>query len=454
MKTATLKSTRIIGFAVTTALATTTLAGCAGKAAPSAAMSAESARAALAKGQKGKGRGDKAVSFAEAAVLAAPRDAATRALLGAAYLQSGRFASAATALNDAVQLGETSGRTVVNYSLALSALGRYAEAQALLAEHERQLDPADYGLAITLAGSPQQGVEALSNALRYGENTAKVRQNLAYAFALKGDWRSARLVAAQDVTADQLDQRLGEWAALSTAQMAAQRVAVLLGVTAKASDAGQPALLALTNFPTNEQLAAESATRDAAPAPAAMPGAVLADAELPAADTLAVPAEDTTLAAYEPAPEPAPVASYATTAPRIVLPKPVPAKAPARVATAMPVAAKPLPAKPSPAFQAAFVRQPGAYRVQLGSYASASSASDAWSRFQKRHPELKGTERVVTQARVNGKTYYRVAAGGFAKASAVSFCSLVKNGGGGCLAYASSRTLPGAVSRATLAAAR
>lgn len=452
MKTATLTSTRIIGFAVTTALATTTLAGCAGKPAPSAAMSAESARAALAKGQKSKGWGDKAVSFAEAAVLAAPRDAATRALLGAAYLQAGRFASAATALNDAVQLGETSGRTVVNYSLALSALGRYAEAQALLAEHERQLDPADYGLAITVAGSPQQGVEALSNALRYGENTAKVRQNLAYAFALKGDWRSARLVAAQDVTADQLDQRLGEWAALSTAQMAVQRVAALLGVTPKASDAGQPALLALTNFPTNEQLAAESATRAAAHAPAAMPAAVLADAELPAADTLAVPAEDTTLAAHEPAP--APAASYAATARRIVLPKPVPAKVPARVATAMPVAAKPLPAKPSPAFRAAFVREPGAYRVQLGSYASASSASDAWIRFQKRHPELKGAERVVTRARVNGKTYYRVAAGGFAKASAMSFCSLVKNGGGGCLAYASSRTLPGAVTRATLAAAR
>ena len=235
MKTATLRSTRIVGLAVTTALATTTLGGCAGKAAPSAAMSAEGAKAALVKGQ-----GDKAVAFAEAAVLAAPRDGASRALLGAAYLEAGRFASAATALNDAIQLGETSGRTVLTYSLALSALGRYAEAQALLVDHERRLDPADYGLAITLAGSPRQGVETLSNALRYGENTPKLRQNLAYAFALNGDWRSARLLAAQDVTADRLDQRLGEWAALSTPQMAVQRVAVLLGVTAKATDGGQP----------------------------------------------------------------------------------------------------------------------------------------------------------------------------------------------------------------------
>lgn len=440
MKTATLKRTRIVGLVLTTALATTTLAGCAGKAAPSAAVSADAARAALA-----KGKGDKAVIAAEAAALAAPRDAQTRALLGAAYLEAGRFASAAAALADAMQLGDTSGRTVLTRSLALSALGQYADAQALLAQHERALDPADFGLAIALAGSPQQGVEVLSNALRYGENSPKLRQNLAYAFALKGDWRSARLLAAQDVTADKIDQRLGEWAALSAPQMAPHRVAALLGVTAKA-DSGQPVHLALTNFPTNEQLAAEAATQEVALAPAPVAGAVLAAAELPAADAIAAPSEAPALAAYEP--KPAPVATSSTpAAPRIVLPKATPA--PARVAVAKPVAAK-----PSPAFQAAFVRQPGAYRVQLGSYASATGASDAWTRFQKRHPELKGAERVVTKAQVNGKTYYRVAAGGFAKASAASFCSLVKQGGGGCLAYASSRTLPGAAPGAAKTATR
>lgn len=451
MTTATPKSTHILGLVLTTALATTTLAGCAGKAAPSAAVSAEGAKAALA-----KGKGDKAVAFAEAAVLAAPRDAQTRALLGAAYLEAGRFVSAASALNDAIQLGDTSGRTVLTYSLALSAAGRYAEAQALLAERQRELDPVDYGLAITLAGSPQQGVEALSNALRYGENTPKLRQNLAYAFALSGDWRSARLLAAQDVTADKLNERLGEWAALSTPQMAAHRVAALLGVTAKA-DNGQPVHLALTNFPTNEQLASEAATQQAAPAPAPAPvaGAALANAELPAADAIAEPAEKTVLAAYEPAPDfapaPAPTATSSTpAAPRIVLPKPNPVSAgPVRTA-----AAKPVPAKPSAAFAAAFVRQPGAYRVQLGSYLSASAASNAWSRFQKRHPELKGAERVVTKATVKGKTYYRVAAGGFARTSASSFCALVKKSGGGCFAYASSRTLPGTANNATRVAAR
>ena len=425
-----------LGLVLTTALASAALSGCAGKVAPSAAMSAEAARAALA-----KGKGDKAVAAAEAAVLASPRDAATRALLGTAYVEAGRFASAAAAFGEAMQLGDSSSRTVLTRSLTLSAHGHFAEAQALLAEHQGTLDPVDYGLAITLAGSPQQGVETLSNALRYGENSPKLRQNLAYAFALKGDWRAARLLAAQDVTADKLDQRLGEWAQMTAPQMAVQRVASLLGVTAKA-DAGQPVHLALSNFPTNAQLAAETATQQAAPAAQPAPPAAVAlaraEVELPAADEIAAPVSAPALAAHKPAP--APVAtSYTPAAPRIVLPKPTPVAAPVRVAVAKPVAAKP-PAKPTPAFAAAFVRQHGAYRVQLGSYASASGANDAWTRFQKRHPELKGAERIVTKAQVNGKTYYRVAAGGFAKTSAASFCSRVKQSGDGCLAYAG--TLP------------
>lgn len=438
----TAKNARMMGLVLTTALASAALPGCAGKTAAPAALSAAQAQAAIA-----KGKGDKAVTLAEAAVLAAPRDGETRVLLGSAYVEAGRFASAAAAFADAMQLGETSGTTVLKYALTLSATGRYAEAQTLLARYERNLDPADYGLAITLAGSPQQGIEVLSNALRYGQNTAKMRQNLAFAFALKGDWRSARLLAAQDVTADKLDARLGEWAQMATPQMQAERVAALLGVTTKA-DSGQPARLALANFPTLDQLAAEPD----APAPQTpSAGAALADntaelpAQLPVADAPAAPAEEVALARYEPAEAPVAVSSTPA-APRIVLPKPVAApvaKAPARVA-----ARKPQAATPSAAFQAAFVRKPGGHQVQLGSYASMSGASEAWTRFQKRHPELQGADRIVTRAVVKGKTYYRVAAGGFAKSSATSFCSIVRSQGGGCLAFASPRALPASAATA------
>jgi Flp pilus assembly protein TadD len=450
MTTATANRTRMLGLALTTALASATLAGCAGKAAPSAAVSADAARAALA-----KGKGDKAVTAAEAAVLASPRDAQARTLLGAAYVEAGRFVAAEAAFADAMALGDGSGRTVLIRSLALSATGRYAEAQALLAEHQKAIDPVDYGLAITLAGSPQQGIEMLSSALRYGENSPKLRQNLAYAFALDGNWRSARLLAAQDVPADKLDERLGEWAQMSMPQMAAHRVAALLGVTAK-EDAGQPVHLALTNFPTNEQLAAEAATQQAAPVGETAPAPAVAlasqSAELPAAGAIASPAEPVVIARFE-AEEtlaPAPVAtSSMPAAPRIKLPEAKPSAAkPVRVA-----AAKPAPAKPAPAAKAAFVREPGDYRVQLGSYLSQADADAAWARFQKR-PELKGAERVVTTASVNGRTYYRVAAGGFAKSSANSFCAMVKQAGGGCLAYSAGRTLQGSAPAAARAAAK
>lgn len=438
---ATANKARVLRLAITTALASATLVSCAGQVAPTAAVSSDAAKAALA-----KGKGEKAVDFAEAAVLAAPRDGATRALLGAAYLEAGRFASAATAFADAVALSETSPGTVLKYALSLSADGRYAEAQTLLADHRSALDVADYGLAITLAGSPQQGIEALSDAIRYGENGPKVRQNLAYAFAMKGDWRSARLLAAQDLTADKLNERLGEWAQMAMPQMQVQRVAALLGVTAK-PDSGQPAQLALANFPTNEQLAAEAEASQPAPDAGELAGNMV---ELPAT----APAVETALAKYDPAP--APVATSSTpAAPRIVLPRATPA--PVRVAAApvaAPIAARPAPAKPSPAFEAAFVRKPGNYQVQLGSFASMSSASLAWTKYQQRHPELKGADRIITKAVVNGKTYYRVAAGGFARSSAVSFCSAVKKGGGGCLAFASSRTLPGAAKSETRVATR
>ena len=87
----------------------------------------------------------------------------------------------------------------------------------------------------------------------------------------------------------------------------------------------------------------------------------------------------------------------------------------------------------------------GDYNVQLGSYFSMSDANEAWKQFQKRYPEMGDAERVITKARVNGKIYYRVAAAGFAKSSARTLCRSVKGKGGGCIAYASSRPLPGAI---------
>ena len=183
-------SKRFVQLAVTTALATTALTGCTGKVAPSHAYSAEHAETALL-----KGKASKAVEYAEAAVLAAPRDANTRTLLGNAYLEDGRFVSAATTFAEAIELGDTAPRTIISYALSQIAIGDQAGALGTLQRFDSTLDPADFGLAVALAGRPDHGVNVLSNALRSGQNTPKVRQNLAYAYALQGNWRAARFPA-------------------------------------------------------------------------------------------------------------------------------------------------------------------------------------------------------------------------------------------------------------------
>jgi Flp pilus assembly protein TadD len=93
--------TRAIGLAATTAIAAALLTGCATSNAAPAHLSASRAEAALAAGKH-----DRAITHAEAAVLAEPHNAAYRAVLGSAYLDAGRFASAATSFDDAMKLGD------------------------------------------------------------------------------------------------------------------------------------------------------------------------------------------------------------------------------------------------------------------------------------------------------------------------------------------------------------
>jgi Flp pilus assembly protein TadD len=225
------------------------------------------------------------VAAGEAALRKAPRDAATRAALGRAYLRAGRFESAVAVLGDAVVLGDASPRTTLSLALAQTALGHGREALALLQTVQGALPPADYGLALALAGDTNRGVSVLAEAARAGDATEKLRQNLAYAYALDGRWAEARNVAAMDLSPDKLDERLTQWAATARPDGSRQRVASLLGAPV-VSDSGLPTALALRDDVTPAQLAArpQLAQPVAAPAP---------EKELPA------------LAAHEAAPNPA-----------------------------------------------------------------------------------------------------------------------------------------------------
>jgi len=180
----TANSKRMIALAATTAMAAGLLTGCATHVAPRADLSASKAEAALAKGKP-----QDAIQHAEAAVQAEPRNAAYRAMLGSAYLDAGRFASAEATFGDAMKLGDNSPSTALSLALAFDGEGKYQEASALLRDWESQITPADLGLAYALSGEPGRGIQILSNAIRGGENTPKIRQNLAFAYALDGSWR-------------------------------------------------------------------------------------------------------------------------------------------------------------------------------------------------------------------------------------------------------------------------
>ena len=429
-------SCRIARLCVTTALAAGLLAGCAAGG-PNHAKFASGAQAALTKGSP-----EKAIALAEQAVLADPRNSAYRTLLGTAYLRAGRFEAAKQAYEEAMQLGEDSGKAALSLALCDIALGRTTEAADTLNGYRESLPAADYGLAMAMAGQTAVGIAALTDALRAGGNTAKMRQNLAYAYALDGSWREAKLMAQQDVPADKLNERLQTWAAMASPDDTRRRVASLIGAPLR-SDTGQPMALALANFPEPSQLANEAAAKateqstDSAAAAEAADFAKAAVAALPAAPAEAAPAA---------APQPA--LAHASSVPAraqlaaIDLP-PSRAQTRAQAVAAAPVAAKrqftsksavlPVRAAGAPAGQ-------GSPVIQLGAFASAEGAQRAWRHLTAQHAGLSSYHSQFSEVTVKGRKLYRVQASGFAAAGAArQMCESVKAKGGVCLVMAEPR---------------
>ncbi len=445
--------------ALTSALATVALAGCTAAGGKRADTSASDARVAIAQGKSAS-----AVANAEAAVAQEARNATYRAMLGAAYLDAGRFASAATSFQDAISLGDTSPRTALGYSLALIGKGDRTAALGVLSDWRDDIPAADRGLALALAGDPDRGVHVLANALRGGQNNAKVRQNLAYAYALQGNWRAARVMAAEDVPGDMLEKRLSDWARTATDGAHQERVAGLLNVPVT-RDPGQPAALALNIAPAEEQRFAEAAAlapampAQATPAPTGFvaqssPRELPPLTDIPApravpqvadvAPAVAPPA-DFEEAFAAPAPQGATVAQVATNALKFVSNP---------VVQTMPVRNGAKPETRSIASSAAVSRSDGSHLVQLGSFGSEAGAKRAWGIYAKRYSQLSDHQMVITKAVVRGKTYFRVSAAGFDNSSARSMCSSVKTRGQGCITWARNAPLPGAVETGVRMASR
>src|SRR3954447_15977884 len=149
-----------------------------------------------------------AIDFAERAVAKTPDDAGFRALLGNAYFAAGRFASAEAAYKDALTIYSNQPEVVLKLALVETALGKKDQAVAFLQAAHSVLDASNYGLALALAGRPDEAIPVLETAARQRGADATVRQNLALAHALAGDWTEARTIAAQDVPANKLDARI------------------------------------------------------------------------------------------------------------------------------------------------------------------------------------------------------------------------------------------------------
>jgi len=394
-----------------------------GASAKKAAAEAKDARKAIA-----KRKGDLAVQHAEAAVANDPTSAEYRSLLGQAYLLAGRFTSAAQALGDALTLAPQDGRVALNLALAKVAQGDWAGARATLQANATIIPASDRGLAFALAGDPVTAIEILDPAARDASANAKTRQNLALSLALAGRWSEASKVAAMDVSPDQLQARLMEWAKFARPTNAYDQVASLLGVQA-VQDGGQPIALALAQQP-NVAVAAVAPAPVADPVDAFMPGTPQGAAQV-AADT----GVEVAAAPQQPEAQPEPQ-QVAGTGPQVVFgPRaevvqaiPVAQTAPARVAPKSTVAKAPVAAAPAVAAKA----KPGSYYVQLGAYESADVARDAWARHTRRVPALRSETPQGVKFATNAGNFYRLSVGGFARTDAAALCQQVRASGSPC----------------------
>lgn len=368
----------------------------------------------------------RAISQAERAVAAMPQSADYRFLLGEAYLASGRFASARAAFADALSLKPDHDRAILKLALADTALGKRDAARELLESNRSLLSTADYGLALALAGDPQGAIAALSDAIRAGESNAKTRQNIAFAYAMAGQWAEARAMASMDLPGDMVSNRIGEWAQLASPRAPWDQVAAVLGIRPQA-DPGLPVALALSVTPPSSPLPEESEAVQLAQMDAAVPSEPSVPAPLvPAQGVVAEPANSVATARQTPLPESRPtsvvadafIVDYAKDAPALLAPK-----SPAQGNSKAPRLSK-----------SGFVVQLGAYRTAKGAEAGWTKVSRRWSMLR----DMDGRQAEVTLA---GGTFFRLSVGGFStRKEATQLCASIKWDGGQCFVRALSNS--------------
>jgi Flp pilus assembly protein TadD len=365
-----------------------------------------------------------AINFAERAVERTPGDAGFRALLGNAYFAGGRFWSAESAYKDALSIYSNQPAVVLKLALVEIALGKNNEAMAVLQGGQQVLEPADYGLALALAGHPADAVPLLEEAARVQGADARVRQNLALALALSGDWRQARTIAAQDVPANQLDSRMQQWMQLAKPAKPSDQVAALVGVQPAAVDQGQPVRLALNK--SNTQLAQAAVAEQATVVEPQIVEAVAPSQTAPQPQPAVVPAPPPADADRTPAIAEAPVAPVTMAIVSGMTPK-----APTSFAVFAP---KAKPAKARRAAASTPKRRGNSNTVvQLGAYRTPQNVSAAWQQLTNRYPALRAYLPMRARYVSPKGVFWRLSIQGFdSQREAVARCGTLRGRGGSC----------------------
>lgn len=368
-----------------------------------------------------KGKHDRALGFAELAVGADIADRDYRALLARVYMAKGRFASAERTLMDVMELGQVDPRTVISLALTRIAQGNVDSAVMLVDANRSILPVSDYGLTLALAGRSADAINILTDAVRTDSATSRTRQNLALAYALEGRWRDARVMASQDMSQDNVNERIAEWAQFARPGAHMLRVAGLLKVRPDMSDTGQPVALALNSAAPVGLAQAELAPVEAASSMAALSTPVTELAAIGPAPT----SDSAGFAAVEAAVK---MADTSFTVPAYEAPLIKAPEGPAKTEVAAPVKLA-LANVPPPRVAAVS----GSHLVQLGAFSSTANAQAAWSKYAKRFGILNGFESASSTVTVNGKRLIRLVAMGFGNAAtANAACTQIKAQGGTC----------------------
>ncbi len=384
-----------------------------------------------------------ALTQMEQAVALSPRDAGYRLLLADIYLKSGRFESARATYADVLELDPANVRGGLSFALTQIALGRPQAAVQPLEDLAGRAPAADVGLALALAGRIDRAIELLDHAARSPSATPRTRQNLALAYAMSGDWRRARAIAAQDLSPADVAPRMQQWAAFSRPGAAPTHVAALLGVS-PSQDSGQPVALALA------PAAPPAAAYAEAPAPAASQTSF--EPEAPAAPVRvaeAAPADWVpTAQSYQPVPE-APLADVAEAIDDVPEAPAAPAREEqvryAAAARTLVTPQAPLirasavaPRVPAPVFQRErpVTRGSAPVVVQIGAFSNEGNAERAWLAAARDHG-LQAYRPLTTTFDKDGRTLHRVSVAGFAsRADAQRLCGSIRGAGGACFVRA------------------